>query len=148
MVSKRGEIYSLLSRKIMHPMESESGHFFIIARVNKKGKKLYVHRAVLLAFKGYPDTNQETRHLDGNPKNNDISNLKWGTRLENMLDKKIHGKQQFGENHPFAKLNEKKVIEIRKRFKTESARSLSKIYGVSHTAIIRAANRVKWRYLK
>lgn len=147
-VDKEGKIYSLISNKIMTPMKNKSGHLYIIARVNKKGKKLFVHRAVLLAFRGEAPIGEETRHLDGNPNNNNISNLKWGTRLENMLDKKAHGNQSYGEKHPSAKLTEKNVIEIRERIKKETARSLGKTYGVSHTAIIRAAKHIKWKYLK
>ena len=30
------------------------------------------------------------RHLDGNYKNNNVSNLAWGTDLENAADRKLH----------------------------------------------------------
>ena len=33
------------------------------------------------------------RHLDDNPKNNSISNLKWGTHSENALDRVNNGNQ-------------------------------------------------------
>lgn len=34
----------------------------------------------------------ETRHLDGDPGNNALSNLCWGTRQENAQDKVRHGR--------------------------------------------------------
>lgn len=51
-----------------------------------------VHRLVLLAFRGAPEQGQEGCHFDDNPKNNRLSNLRWGTRSENTLDKVRNGK--------------------------------------------------------
>lgn len=46
------------------------------------------HRVVIQAFDGPPPTPQHTdvRHLDGIKANNNLTNLRWGTRSENMLD--------------------------------------------------------------
>jgi len=47
-----------------------------------------VHRLVARAFLGEPPSEAHTdvRHLDGDKRNNRVSNLAWGTRSENMLD--------------------------------------------------------------
>jgi hypothetical protein len=50
----------------------------------------YVHHLVLEAFVGLCPEGQECRHLDGNPGNNRLGNLAWGTRLENMADRYRH----------------------------------------------------------
>jgi hypothetical protein len=51
-----------------------------------------VHRLVLLAFVGQPQPGQRVcRHLDGNPTNNRIENLRWGTHAENAADAIKHG---------------------------------------------------------
>jgi hypothetical protein len=50
-----------------------------------------VHRLVLTAFVGPRPPNEECRHLDGNSKNSRLSNLIWGTKIANALDKKRHG---------------------------------------------------------
>jgi len=55
---------------------------------------------ILLAFRGPPGKGQECRHLDGTRKNNWLSNLEWGTRLQNMQDKNLHGTQLRGPAHP------------------------------------------------
>jgi hypothetical protein len=51
----------------------------------------YVHRIVLESFVGECPPNMVCCHYDGNGANNDITNLRWGTRKENMADKKRHG---------------------------------------------------------
>ena len=50
-----------------------------------------VHHLVLEAFVGLRKKGLETRHLDGNPANNRLENLKWGTSLENSADAVRHG---------------------------------------------------------
>lgn len=57
--------------------------------VNLEGKKYFVHRLVLLAFKPNEQTNDNNivLHLDGDPTNNCLNNLKWGTYKENANDK-------------------------------------------------------------
>jgi hypothetical protein len=64
-----------------------------------------------------------------------------------MQDKRRHGTQTFGERHSPAKLTEAQVLEIKQRVGNETLRALASEYGVSHTAIRRAANGMKWRYL-
>ena len=54
-----------------------------------------------------------TRHLDGNPVNDHIGNLTWGTHLENTDDRRAHGRDFNGERNPSSKLTEVEVSEIR-----------------------------------
>ena len=51
-----------------------------------KFKRLRVHRLVLFAFRGLPKYKQEGRHLNDIKTDNQLSNLKWGTRGENCKD--------------------------------------------------------------
>lgn len=56
----------------------------------------YVHRLVLFAFVGVPPANTqriEARHLDGNPANNNLTNLAWGTVAENRADRRRLGEK-------------------------------------------------------
>jgi HNH endonuclease len=72
-----------------------SGHGRVSIRLDgdKKPSHLYVHSLVLGAFVGIrPTPSHQCRHLDGNPQNNVLSNLKWGTASEQRLDDVAHGK--------------------------------------------------------
>lgn len=66
-----------------------------------------VHRLVALAFIGPPQDGEEVRHKDGNSHNPRSTNLEYGTRTENALDKQRHGtdyqknKTHCPQGHPY-----------------------------------------------
>jgi hypothetical protein len=47
------------------------------------GKSLFVHRLVLMSFRCMPKDMQVCNHLDGNKRNNNVTNLEWTTAKEN-----------------------------------------------------------------
>lgn len=57
-------------------------------RVNLNGKKYLVHRLILLTFnpEGLTKKNCLALHKDGNPSNNSLSNLYWGSYKDNAND--------------------------------------------------------------
>lgn len=53
-------------------------------RIKYRGKLYRVHRLVLETFVGFaPDGKTEVDHIDRNPANNHVSNLRWVSRTEN-----------------------------------------------------------------
>ena len=149
-VSNDGRILSLKNKmpRILKHILSKDGHHYVFLYKNNKMHKMWVHRAVLLAFDREPLPNEECRHLDGSPSNNKLENLCWGTRQENTDDKKTHGTLPIGERSGTHKLTIEDVIKIRKEYGKKSLRKLASEYGVSHTAIRRAALGIKWGHLK
>lgn len=148
--SDDGKILSLKRKNphIMKPIKSKDGYLYVFMYGENGMKKVWVHRAVLSAFSGNSEIGLECRHLDDNPQNNNLSNLAWGSRAQNVEDKKRNGRLPVGEKSGTHKLTEKQVKEIRNKYGRISLRKLAKIYGVSHTAIRRAALGIKWSYLK
>lgn len=65
------------------------------------GHKCYVHRLILLAFEGEPPPNAEALHGDGDCANNRHTNLRWGTRRENLIDRTAHN-ADWSERHSAA----------------------------------------------
>jgi hypothetical protein len=57
------------------------------------GKIVKLHRLVLMVFDRAPKHGEQARHLDGDPSNNDISNLKWGSGKDNWIDRRLHNRE-------------------------------------------------------
>lgn len=97
-----------------------------------------IHHLVLEAFVGLRGEGQVTRHLDGDPGNNQLSNLVWGSQSENMQDQIHHGTATRGVKNSQSKLSEEQVREIRSRLtEGESGSSLAKEFGLSDATICR-----------
>lgn len=59
-------------------------------------KLVYVHRLVLLAFKGIPEYGKDQcNHINGDTFDNRASNLEWCTRLENQ-NRRVNPRNKFG----------------------------------------------------
>jgi hypothetical protein len=102
-VSDQGRVRNAV--KILAQAAMRSGHM----AVHLSKRTMYVHRLVLFAFIGPPpQSNQrmECRHLDGNPANNNLVNLAWGTVAENRADRR-----RLGEK---AKLSRAQMLELQK----------------------------------
>ena len=69
-----------------------SGHLYVNLSKSGKALTLRVHRLVLMAHGRMPEGDEVCRHLDGNPANNHVSNLAWGTVSENRYDTVAHGR--------------------------------------------------------
>lgn len=108
-------------------------HYVVLRKDGTTSHNRLVHQLVLEAFVGPRPDGYETAHLDGNPKNNHVENLIWATHQTNMDHKTLHGTTTCvpkGEDHPYAKLTEAQVLEIRSRLGSESHEDIAKDYGV------------------
>ena len=66
-----------------------------------------VHQIVCEAFHGACPEGMEVRHLDDNKLNNAASNLQWGTRSENIQDRRTNGiMYQLNRTHCASGLHE------------------------------------------
>jgi hypothetical protein len=101
-----------LPEKILKPFKMESGHLRQSGSINGKHFSIFVHVAVALAFLGPKKEGEETRHYDGNPANNRLDNLLYGSRSQNIDDAKRHKTFPLLEKRPGAKLTCLQAIEI------------------------------------
>lgn len=146
-VSDLGRVRSLLSGGLMKKQTlNKSGYLYTMLR----GKKnVRVHKLVLEAFVGACPPGMETRHLDGNRKNNELSNLCYGTRRKNFEDKKRHGTDNAGGRHPMAKISEDDAIDILwlQRHGAD-ARTIAESYGVCTEQVRRIRAGTRWAHLQ
>lgn len=104
-----------------------------------------VHRLVLETFVGLRPKGCEARHLNGDPADNRLRNLCWGTRAENYVDRVKHGRATLGERNPAAKLTAVQVAEIRSSAETQ--RALSVRLGLSQATVSNIRTRKTWRHV-
>jgi hypothetical protein len=69
----------------------QGGHVAVALSRGGEAHEARVHQLVLRAFVGPPAPGMESLHDDGDPTNNQLSNLSWGTHLRNMRDTIRHG---------------------------------------------------------
>ncbi len=69
----------------------KAGHLSVVLEHNGHGKP--VHQLVLLTFVGKVPEGCEVLHNDGDPTNNRLDNLRYGTRTDNILDVYRQGKR-------------------------------------------------------
>ena len=68
-----------------HPQHKDgSGYLQAVLRVNGKYVMFLVHRLVAKAFIPNPDNLEQVNHIDENKYNNDVNNLEWLSRLDNV----------------------------------------------------------------
>lgn len=88
-VSTDGQIRNKKSGQIRVQDKNSRGYYRI--RVQRGGEyiRLMTHRCVAKAFIPNPQNKPIADHIDGNPLNNRVENLRWTTASENMLNQKI-----------------------------------------------------------
>jgi hypothetical protein len=117
-----------LKGRVLKPADKGDGHLRLVLCRHGQGQIKAVHRLVLMAFIGPAGINQATRHLDGDAKNNILTNLQWGTQRENLLDAVRHGthamskKTHCSRGHEYAGPNLKITIRGRYCLACHSAR--------------------------
>ena len=84
----KGRYLSKRSGRVLRPGPSNFGHLSVVLG---KNNTQFVHKLVLLAFVGPAPNKHECRHLNGDPADNRLENLCWGTRHENIMDSVRHG---------------------------------------------------------
>ena len=115
---------------------------------NGKVKARFVHRLMLFAFVGPCPKDMEACHNDGNSLNNNLDNLRWDTRQENVRDVDRHGKRAKGEQNGSTKLTTSKVLHIRKLFELGHTRaSIARKYKVDFMTIHYIITRRNWKHI-
>lgn len=163
-VSNHGRVRSL-DRVVKYPNASDRhmsgrilthrldnyGYPVVNLSVERDHKTFKIHRLVLTAFVGDPEDESVCMHLDNNPENNSLDNLRWGTSADNNRQciEDGRGNRASGECHGRAKLTEKQVLEIRKLYFVGgiTQRKLGMIFAVSRRSIGDIVNRKNWRHI-
>ncbi len=107
-----------------------------------------IHILVCEAFIGPRPLGMQIRHLDGNPSNNYIDNLCYGTATENMQDTLRHGTATIGTKNGMAVLTVEQVTEIRNLKGRLSCSKLGKKFSVCPQTINDIHTGKRWKHVK
>ena len=156
-VTPNGEVYSSHGSarhddrvKLLRPGKRAGGYRSCYIRFAETGRRnCSVHLLVALAFlPPQPSPKHQIRHLDGDPANNSVSNLRWGTLRENAQDRDRHGRTRRGETSPLAKITEATAIRIRDLLKPgRTAREVAERLDVSIHVVQGILSHRTWRHL-
>ncbi len=132
--------------KILKWQIGKGGYNFYLAKAGQRSnpKTVKAHILVAQAFLGHRPEGLCVLHNDGNPQNNHLTNLRYGSFKENSHDMIVHGRSLKGEKNHNSKLTQDNVKEIREKRKHHTLHELAKMYGVSHVAVWYACKGVTW----
>jgi hypothetical protein len=111
--AKNGKI-KILKGKLMASGIKNNGYYMACICYNYKIMNFTIHRLMALAFIPRIEGKDFVNHIDGNRANNNLSNLEWVTRKENVR----HGVERaMNEGRIFMKYTKIQIIEIRDKHK-------------------------------
>lgn len=87
-ISPSGRIWNSITQRYLKPSAKPTGYLQVnLECLDGRRKKEYVHRLVAMTYLDNPDNLPQVHHIDNNPSNNDVSNLKWVSNKENQRNK-------------------------------------------------------------
>lgn len=151
-VSSLGRVRSLKNNTaiILRPgINKRNGYCYVCLWKDGESKTCSVHRLVIDAF--YPERPDDyhSRHKNGIRHDNRASNLMYGDRSDNEMDKILHGTSNRGSRHGSSKLCEDDIRMIRKLCNEDgiSHRKVAKMYGVCPQNIDFIILKRRWRHV-
>lgn len=151
-VQDDGKIFSERTNKILSVQLDKDGYEKVqMMSTDGKRHRYSVHRLVLENFNPIENMNKfQVNHIDGNKRNNNLSNLEWVTCSENLIHAhKIGLKNQSGEHNNASKLTEEQVKEIINMLLEHKYiyGQIAEKFGVSDDTIGSIKRKERWKYL-
>lgn len=153
-VSSHGRVRSIIEDRNRRRRELKafnSGYgYVVISLTGRLGlKRHFVHRLVAAAFIPNPLGLPAVNHIDACKTNNQVENLEWVTLAENNRHAARMGITPRGSKHHYAKLDEAKVVDMRKRHRMgETLRGLAAAFDTSFTNVFHVVNFQTWKHVK
>ena len=124
----------------MRSTAGRSGYLWVQVRKEGRNTKVSIHRVVAEVFL-VRSPGAQVRHLDGDPHNNAVSNLRWGTARENAADRDAHGTTARGERNGQARHANEEVALAREMLAGgASQREVAEAFSCSQSTVWRWAN--------
>lgn len=86
-VTEDGQIWSYYTQKFLTPVKHHNGYYFISLYKDQQSTIYAIHRLIALTYIPNPKNLPQVDHIDRNPTNNCIDNLRWVTVAENNANR-------------------------------------------------------------
>lgn len=132
--------------RILTPGVDGGGYLHVVLHKDSKKSTRKIHNLVTSAFFGPKLTNHQVHHIDGNKRNNSVSNLVY---VRSDIHNSFEHKGKFsGEKNCKAKLTESQALEVIELLNQGCSRRLiSEKYGIHTDTVCNIATRKTWRHL-
>lgn len=146
----------------LKPAKDSKGYLRVGLQVNGKLKTKKLHRLVAECFIINEHNKPQVNHKNGVKHDNRVDNLEWATAKENVAhaiknnlfvfstpESSVNKVVKAGELNGQAKLTEKEVLEIRRKFKPRvyTRKILADEYNVTEHCIKDIVNKKTWKHI-
>ena len=142
-ISDRGRLWHSRFQRFLTPRKVSDGYIGYTLARKGVNRQVLAHRLVLEAFDGPCPEGYQGCHKNGDPSDNRIENLYWGTPRDNGADATRHGRTRARA----AKLTEDQVRIIRGKYGDTPARDLAERFGVTVPNIHYIGKRQMWKHV-
>ena len=130
--------------KLMKTRKGSDGYIRVTLQDSRGTKKVErVHILVARAFLGGA-RGRLVRHKNGKTWRPELSNLEYGTHLDNNLDKHRHGTDQVGERNSQSELIRRHAKQIYRLRGKQTQSEIAATYGVSRQAVSDIHRGITW----
>lgn len=110
------------------------------------GKSIRIHQVVYETFVGPIPQGMVIMHLNDQPADNRLENLKLGTRFENSRDMVAKNRQRQGTDHHSRKISYETALSVKALFASGTpVKEIYKILGLTRSNTEAIAKNVNWR---
>lgn len=147
-ISSTGLIRNKNRQNILKPTKASHGYLNVTFWKNHKRDTRLVHRLVAETFIGKVKL-RDVNHIDGNKLNNNLNNIEYVTRSQNIKHAYDIGLNHKGENHGMSKLTSVDVCFIKHLLKIgEKNINIAKLFNVNPSLISYIKSDKIWRDIK
>ena len=157
-VSDRGRVRSLprvtgaragktrkLKGRMLRPHSDKRGYRRVVLMEDCSGKTWCTHELVARAFMPPRPAGMDIRHLDGDTTNDNVRNLMYGTRSENMMDAARYG-QKLGTPPRLTESDVRFIRHWRKR--GHKLTEIADVFDIDFSTVSDICNGRSWSWLK
>lgn len=150
-ISKCGKVFRLDNKRQMTPNLRGKPQYWNVRTCHNnvaKNTRLHVMLALCWVYNDDPENKLVVNHIDGNPLNNEVSNLEWCTLAQNNQ----HGRTlegNYGEGLYNSSLNDELAHEICKRLVYgERPKDLAEEFGLSSDVVRKIKTGSTWFHVR